>query len=105
MGWTLPMLIWGYQKIFDKVIVLGTPIMGKPLILYTNALNDSLGALISLNEEGKKHTLLLKPPFIPFEINYPFIKKHCLGLIFILQKVRHYMLSHNINLVSRINPL
>lgn len=38
-------------------------------------------------------------------MKYPPIEKDCLALIFAVQKLRHYMLSHKVNLISRVNPL
>ncbi|PKU63212.1 putative mitochondrial protein [Dendrobium catenatum] len=102
------------QKAFDSIkqyfmnpLVLAAPIPGKPLILYTTALSESLGALLAQsNEEGKENALYhLSRHLLPTEVNYPPIEKHCLALIFAAQKLRHYMLSHKVNLISRINPL
>ena len=77
-------------------LVLAAPIPGRPLILYTAAFNDSLGALLAeTNEEGKENALYyLSHWLIQAEINYSLIEKHCLALIFASQKLRYYMLSH-----------
>ncbi|XP_020702539.1 uncharacterized protein LOC110114114 [Dendrobium catenatum] len=87
--------------------VLVAPIPGKPLILYTTALNESLGALLAQeNEECKENALYyLSRRLIPAELKYPTMEKQCLALIFAVQKLRHYMLSHKISLISRVNPL
>ncbi|KAI0494874.1 hypothetical protein KFK09_025020 [Dendrobium nobile] len=87
--------------------VLAAPIPGKPLILYTTALDESLGALLAQeNEEGKENALYyLSRRLIPAELKYPAMEKQCLALIFAVQKLRHYMLSHKISLISRVNPL
>ncbi|NAV32995.1 reverse transcriptase-like protein [Klebsiella pneumoniae] len=87
--------------------VLAAPIPGRPLILYTTALEESVGALLAqINEEGKENSLYyLSRRLLPTEIRYPMIERQCLALIFAAQKLRHYMLSHKINLISRINPL
>ncbi|NAU33237.1 hypothetical protein EE082_27575, partial [Klebsiella pneumoniae] len=82
--------------------VLAAPIPGKPLILYTAALDESLGALLAQeNENGKENSLYyLSRRLIPAELKYPAMEKQCLALIFAVQKLRHYMLSHKISLVS-----
>ncbi|KAI0519707.1 hypothetical protein KFK09_007166 [Dendrobium nobile] len=87
--------------------VLAAPIPGRPLILYTAALDESLGALLAqVNDEGKENALYyLSRRLLPTEIRYPTIEKHCLALIFAVQKLRHYMLSHQVNLISSVNPL
>ncbi|PKU62781.1 putative mitochondrial protein [Dendrobium catenatum] len=103
-----------FQKAFDSIKqyfmnppVLAAPIPRKPLILYTIALSESPGALLAqFNEEGKQNALYyLSRCLLPTEVNYPLFEKHCLALIFAAQKLRHYMLSHKVNLISRINPL
>ena len=64
--------------------VLVAPIPRKPFILYTAALDESLGALLAqVNEEGKENALYyLSRRLIPIEMKYPSIEKHCLALIF-----------------------
>ncbi|KAG9442611.1 hypothetical protein H6P81_018465 [Aristolochia fimbriata] len=39
------------------------------------------------------------------ELNYSPIEKTCLTLIFAIQKLRHYLLAHSTNLISRADPL
>lgn len=87
--------------------VLAAPIPGRPLILYTTALEESLGALLAqTNEEGKENALYyLIRRLLPTEARYPMIERQCLALVFAAQKLRHYMLSYKINLISRMNPL
>lgn len=87
--------------------VLAAPIPGKPLILYTAALEESLGALLAqVNEEGKENALYyLSRRLLPTEMKYPPQERHCLALVFAAQKLRHYMLSHKIQLISNVNPL
>ncbi|XP_028557328.1 uncharacterized protein LOC114581406 [Dendrobium catenatum] len=84
--------------------VLAAPISGKPLILYTAALDESLGALLAqVNDEEKEKALYyLSRRLLPTEIRYPSTEKHYLALVFATQKLRHYMLSHSISLISRI---
>ncbi|XP_020084900.1 uncharacterized protein LOC109707778 [Ananas comosus] len=87
--------------------VLAAPIHGRPLILYTAALEGSLGALLAQNnEEGKESALYyLSRMLVGAENSYSPIEKHCLTLIFAVKKLRHYMLEHKIHLISRVDPL
>ncbi|XP_020598333.1 uncharacterized protein LOC110037933, partial [Phalaenopsis equestris] len=81
--------------------VLAAPVSSRLLKLYTATLDDSLGALLALvYDEG-----YLSHRLIPMEVRYLSIEKHCLTLTFAAQKLRHYMLSHKVTIISRFNPL
>lgn len=81
--------------------------MGKPLLLYVVAMESSLGALLAQhNEEGKEHVLYyLNRTMVGTELNYSPIEKTCLALVFVLQKLRHYLLTTIVHLISWANPL
>jgi ribonuclease HI len=86
---------------------LAAPIKGRPLILYISAQESSLGALLAQhNDEGKEVACYyLSRTMAGAEKNYTGIEKLCLALIFSLKKLRHYMLSHEIQLVARADPV
>ncbi|KAG9442624.1 hypothetical protein H6P81_018478 [Aristolochia fimbriata] len=83
------------------------PIPGKPLLLYIAAQEKSLGALLAQNDDQGKERLLyyLSHTMVEAELNYSPIEKTCLALIFAIQKLRHYLLAHSTNLISRADPL
>ncbi|MGV7989063.1 ribonuclease H family protein, partial [Mycobacterium kansasii] len=85
-------------ELLKQLPVLSAPMRGKPLILYTSAATNSLGALLAqVNEAGKETALYyLSRTLMGAEYNYSPIKKEYLALIFTLQKLRHYCLSHDI---------
>lgn len=87
--------------------ILMAPITGKSLILYVAALERSLGALLAQNnEEGKENALYyLSRTLVGAEHNYSPMEKVCLALIFALQKLRHYLLTHSITLISKASPI
>jgi RNase H-like domain found in reverse transcriptase len=87
--------------------VLATSIPGKELILYTIALDRSLGALLAQeNQDGNQNALYyLRRMMVGAEHGYSPIKKYCLALIFAVKKLRHYMLAHKIILISKVDPL
>ncbi|KAI5316794.1 hypothetical protein L3X38_036501 [Prunus dulcis] len=87
--------------------VLMAPIKGKPLILYIAALERSLGALLAQhNDDGKENALYyLSRTLVGAEQNYTPIEKVCLALVFAVQKLRHYILSHRVILISKADPL
>ena len=78
------------QEAFDNIKqyllhppTLAAPITGKPLILYTAAATESLGALLAQNnDEGKENALYyISRCLIGAEVNYSPIEKQCLALI------------------------
>ncbi|KAG9458175.1 hypothetical protein H6P81_002683 [Aristolochia fimbriata] len=111
-GYTLE---WGescrraFQNI--KTTTMKPPVLmarlGKPLLLYIAAQEKSLGALLAQNDDqGKERPLYyLSRTMVGAELNYSPIEKTCLALIFAIQKLRHYLLAHSTNLISRADPL
>lgn len=101
------------QNAFDKIKeypqktpVLGAPVKGKPLILYIAAQDASLGALLAqINEEGKEQPLYyLSRMLVGPEHRDSPIEKVCLALVFAVKKLRHYLLAHQVQLISRADP-
>ncbi|KAG9444850.1 hypothetical protein H6P81_016190 [Aristolochia fimbriata] len=90
-----------------KPPVLMAPTSGKPLLLYIAAQEKSLGALLAQNDDqGKERPLYyLSRTMVGAELNYSPIEKTCFALIFAIQKLRHYLLAHSTNLISRADPL
>jgi len=80
---------------------------GRPLILYIATTDISVGALLAQEDyEGKEHTIYyISRTLNGYEINYTFIEKSCLAVLFSTQKLRHYMLTHTIRLIAKIDPL
>ncbi|KAG9442616.1 hypothetical protein H6P81_018470 [Aristolochia fimbriata] len=99
-----------FQNIKDYLMkspVLMAPASGNPLLLYIAAQEKSLGALLAQNDDqGKERALYyLSRTMVGAELNYSPIEKTCLALIFVVQKLRHYLFAHSMNLISRANPL
>ncbi|KAK3000255.1 hypothetical protein RJ639_044884 [Escallonia herrerae] len=68
--------------------VLGALTLGKPLILYIVAQEESLGAML-----------------METELKYNLTEKTCLVLVFGSQKLRHYFLAYTMHLIARADPL
>lgn len=81
--------------------VLSAPIPRKMSILYTAALEGSLGTLFAQNnEDGKENALYyINTMLVGAEHNYLAIEKYCLALIFAM-KLSHYLLVHQVILIS-----
>ncbi|KAL5549334.1 hypothetical protein UlMin_004565 [Ulmus minor] len=82
------------------------PILGKPLLMYIAVTEKSLGALIAQEKEGVERPIYyLSRLTRGAECNYSPIERQCLALVYIAQRLRHYMLAHKTHLVSKSNPL
>jgi hypothetical protein len=83
------------------------PIPNQPLILYISAIAKALGALLAQQDEiGKERAIYyISRTIVGYEFNYTSIEKACLATIFASQKICHYMLSHPIKLIAKIEPL
>ncbi|KAL5562140.1 hypothetical protein UlMin_031887 [Ulmus minor] len=82
------------------------PEPGKPLLLYITTTNKSLGALIAQEKDGnEKPVYYLNRMIRGVECNYIPIERQCLALVYTTQQLRHYMLAHQIYLISKSNPL
>ena len=88
-------------------LVLGAPIQGKPLVLYIEAQEKSLSALMAQqNEEGKEKTLYyLSRTLKEAELNYSPIEKMCLALFFAIDKLKHYMQAYTVRLMAKADPI
>ncbi|KAG9442517.1 hypothetical protein H6P81_018371 [Aristolochia fimbriata] len=95
------------EAYLTKPPVLVAPIVDRPLLLYITAQEKSVGALLAQCDENNKERspYYLSRPLVGAELNYSPIEKTCLALIFAIQKLRHYLLAHSTNLISRADPL
>ena len=64
--------------------ILGTPVPGKPHILYIVAQEGSIGALLAQENEDQKEKILYyqRRTLTGIELNYSPIEKMCLALVF-----------------------
>jgi len=87
--------------------ILMPPIQGKPLYLYISTTPTALGALLAQQDyEGKERAIYyISHTLVGYELQYCQIKRSCLVVVFASQKLFHYMLSHSINLIAKIDPL
>ena len=90
------------KSYLTKPPVLAVPTTGKPFILYTRALDYSLGALLAQENDGGKEAApyYLSRMLVGAEHRYSPVKKECLAVMFILQKLHHYLLSNTVYLIS-----
>lgn len=70
-------------------------------------MDHSLGALLAQqNDKGYEVALYyLSRVLIGAENNYTLVEKECLALMFEVDKLRHCIIVHNVQLISQINPI
>ena len=102
------------QRSFDKLKeylanspILVPPVPGRPLILYISTTTTALGALLAQHDDDNKERAIyyISRTLVRYELNYSPMEKACLAVVFATQKLRHYMLSHTIRLISKVDPL
>ena len=89
------------QEAFEKIKqylssppVLKAPRRGVPFRLYVAAEDKVIGAVLTLETEGKEYIVTyISRRFIFAETRYTFIEKLCLSLYYACTKLRYYLLS------------
>ena len=65
-----------------------------------------MGAMLAQEIKGKENAIYyLSKKFLEYEFRYTPLEKLCLALVWATKKLRHYMLTHTIHVVSHIDPL
>ena len=102
------------QKAFEILkTYLMNPLVLKPLVshklllLYISLTDKSIKALlVQENDQGKEQAIYyISHTLVNYELNYSFIEKACLAIVFASQKLRHHLLTHKVKLISKIDPL
>ncbi|XP_052489428.1 uncharacterized protein LOC128042430 [Gossypium raimondii] len=103
------------QVVFDKikqylsnppVLVPLTP--EKPLILHLTVFENSMGCILGQHDEsGKREKAIyyLSKKFTKYEAKYPSIEKFCCAWIWMVRRLRQYMLYHTTWLISKLDPI
>ena len=67
----------------------------------------ALGMLLAQHDNygSERAIYYISKTLVGYELKYTPMEKSCLVVVFSTQKLFHYMLSHTIQLVSKINPL
>ncbi|XP_043702408.1 uncharacterized protein LOC122652665 [Telopea speciosissima] len=56
--------------------------------------------------DGEEHVIYyLSKKLLEYEIRYTLVEKTCTSLVWVTKRLRHYMISHPIKLVSRMDPI
>ena len=81
------------------------PILRKSLILYVSVINGSVGTVLAQNdEEGKERAMYyLSKLFNDAEKKYTTMEKTCAGVVWVAQKLKHYFLAHEVQLIAKMD--
>ena len=103
------------QEAFDKIKeylthppVLMPPRPHIPLLLYLTVTDTAAGAMLAqYMEESRKERAIyyVSRKLVVSELNYSALEKACVSLVWVTQRLRHYMLAFSIQLISRMDPL
>ncbi|XP_028119492.1 uncharacterized protein LOC114316983 [Camellia sinensis] len=75
-------------------------------MLYLTSTPKSIGALLVQDVDGAECPVYyISRKIQGAEVRYTPIERHCLALVFTPQKLRHYLLAHQIRIVTKSDPI
>ncbi|XP_077221648.1 uncharacterized protein LOC143855417 [Tasmannia lanceolata] len=103
------------QQAFEKIKLCLTspPVLspitpGQPLLLYLSVTDTAMGCMLAQQDpESKREKAIyhLSKKMLEYEQKYTLLEKTCLALVWDTQRLRHYLLSNRVSLLSRMDPL
>uniref|UniRef100_A0A2N9INS0 RNA-directed DNA polymerase n=1 Tax=Fagus sylvatica TaxID=28930 RepID=A0A2N9INS0_FAGSY len=95
------------QDIMTKLPTVCAPISGKSLRLYLASNSQAIGALIAQeNDNGDEQPIYyVSRTLKDAESRYSGAERSCLALIYASQRLRHYFLAHQVQLMTKSHPI
>jgi hypothetical protein len=95
------------QAIMTKLPTICAPVIGRPLHLYLSSNGEAIGALIVQEDESgtEKPVYYVNRALRDAETRYSGAEKACLALVYASQRLRHYFLTHKIQLMTKSHPI
>ena len=78
------------------------------MFLYLSVSDNAFGCVLGQQDEtGKKEKAIyyISKKFTPYESRYTLLERTCCALNCLAQKLRHYLYSYTIYLISKMDPL
>ncbi len=99
-----------FEKVQDTMTKLPTvcaPIFGKPFRLYLASNSQAIGALIAQedNDGVEQPVYYVSRALKDAKSLYSGAKRSCLALIYASQRLRHYFLTHKVQLITKFHPI
>ncbi|CAM5174234.1 unnamed protein product [Eretmochelys imbricata] len=87
--------------------VLANPDFDKPFVVFTDASDTGLGAvLMQEDEKGERHPIVyLSKKLLPREQHYAAIEKECLAMVWALKKPEPYLFGRHFTVYTDHSPL
>ncbi|CAM4329409.1 unnamed protein product [Lepidochelys olivacea] len=87
--------------------VLANPDFDKPFVVFTDASDTGLGAvLMQEDEKGERHPIVyLSKKLLPREQHYAAIEKECLAMVWALKKLEPYLFGRHFTVYTDHSPL
>ncbi|XP_077232169.1 uncharacterized protein LOC143866971 [Tasmannia lanceolata] len=103
------------QEAFEKIKqclalppVLSPIIPGQPMLLYLSVTDTAMGCMLAQQDpesQRERAIYYISKKMLEYEQKYTILEKTCLALVWATQKLRHYLLSNRVLLLSRMDPL
>ena len=83
------------------------PTSGRPLLLYLSISDMALGCMLAQIDDSEKERAIyyLSKRMLEYEVKYVMIERLCLALVWVTERLRHYITEYSMHLISRLNPL
>ena len=83
--------------------IVQAPVHRKPLLLYLASSLFAIGALIAQKDGGgvKKPVYYISRALRDAETHYPRAERVCLAIVYASQRLRHYFLAYEVNLMTK----
>ncbi|VVA32622.1 PREDICTED: Retrovirus-related Pol poly from transposon, partial [Prunus dulcis] len=91
------------QQIITRLPTMRAPIPGIPLKLYLAATNTAVGALLAQDDHSGEESPIyyVSRQLRGAEAKYPKTELLCLALVYAAQRLRHYFLAHQLQLIVK----
>ena len=86
--------------------ILSYPNFNERFLLYTDASNTAIGAILAQNINGVEQTIAYASRSLkPYEKKYATIEKECLAIVWGIKYFRPYLYGRSFDVVTDHNPL
>lgn len=94
------------KELLTSPRVMISPQNGRPLLLYLTSTIRSIGALLAQEIDGTERPIYYISRVLQgAEQRYSPVERHCLALVFVAQKLRHYLLAYPLHVITKCDPI